>query len=219
MAPPKISHQEKAERAAEGALTAKQRHALYTGQTIMASNHLHLLFFEIFCSVVGWSLGYALWHTVSSDANQRNMLDAVSRIHFSKQRGVLKRILWATRQAGALSTYRNDLVHVPIMMGTNSTGRAKPATVMAHPWGSYERVARLNSVQISKLRSLVLSDFFAIQRVVGRISTNLLHPDANYLLRRIPPLRAQAFVDAAKPKPPPRKKKKLPKRQRPASPP
>jgi hypothetical protein len=135
-----------------GLSTIERRHIRHVGEIVHAWNVAHGTLFKVFTFVAtdwDWHFAHALWHSVSTDKGQRDMVEVFVNEKREAPPPLLKDgILWAIRALNELATYRNDATHVEILRNHPEfvpEVSAKPGTVdrfAASPLASHWRRLR-----------------------------------------------------------------------------
>lgn len=94
-------------------------HATLVGEVIWAHNFAQNAFCTLFAVIVSpaptMDIGIALWHVLSSDRAQLDLLTAAAgaSIKLTKRKRLLRSILWAVEKGQKLREFRNDAAHTP----------------------------------------------------------------------------------------------------------
>ena len=131
-------------------------------------------------------LGLAIWHTLSSDAAQRELLMAAAQTRFEKVAPILRRIEWAKRTADSLSTIRNDAVHT----ATAWTLWPDPSVVPDRTGTAPKRFRRITQHDdLQKHFELLHGDLIAVAHFVNALNAVVAFPGL-YSLPRKPTLQS-----------------------------
>ncbi len=167
---------------------AVQTHAAGVGEVVWAWNYCHSAFCRLFASITtpdNLLVGLAVWHTASSDSQQRLMLLAAAGVRFPKTSNKHKAIKWAISTADKLSRYRNDLAH----MGTGFKNPFQKPEVTLDPLSNRPaRLDRMSGVDIDKIVQHCTGDLVALGGYVSVMNAAISFPQQHKLPRR-PQLR------------------------------
>lgn len=112
-------------------------HAKRIGKIAWAWNELHSLFqifFAHFVDMAKLEFGISVWHALSSDAAQREILEALAKEKWGNTKNVtLCHLLWATKMAGRLSGLRNAYIHSCMEYTVTPLGKSIYPSIFANP--------------------------------------------------------------------------------------
>lgn len=159
------------------------------GRTIWAWNYCHAAFLRLFTLTAtpqNMLIGYAMWHTLKSDAAQRELLIAAAEVAFAKNYKILRRIDWAKRAGDSLSTIRNDAAHLATAWRTLPNPKIVPDPISTAP----KRMRRVRAYEdLQKKLTLLQGDLIALCHFLSALSTVIAFPNL-YPLPRRPKLRS-----------------------------
>ena len=150
------------------------RYALQTGQVIAAWNDLQGEYQRWFIRLANEEkapIGAALWHTLSNDQTQRDLLEAVLEVAplgFGRKNARLKtNLLWALKETRRLARYRNFAAHLPVDVEYAAGQRrvvpdaktAKPTAIRALSFIGHRRLFRLLRGDLFVLASYVSAHY------------------------------------------------------------
>lgn len=177
-------------------------HNTLTGEVIWAWNELHQSYCSAFAHLVDpkrtW-IGSEIWTALNNDSAQRDVLKAI--LTFLPNRTARNGFLWAIRETGKLSVYRNDAIHG--VMGWLLT----PKGAIPNPsyfGNSFSRVLRYMNREkdngelwpgpnFQKLMFLMRGDLMQLASYVSAISRKLDFEKSSPWPRR-PRLRAHKYA-------------------------
>ena len=144
---------------------AIKKHATKIGEIAWAWNSLHSQFLYLFMVLADPNdgrVGLTIWHSISSDKGQREMLVDLAKYRLSKKPKLLSSLIWATNNAGELSGLRNAFVHAPVSykMGPDGNIDAMVHSLTATP----KHVIKLGSVDMRKLYRLLRGDLIHLDQ-------------------------------------------------------
>ncbi len=180
------------------------------GQMVFVSNTLNADFAAIFrklASSLSQENRYQLsdgaksvWNSLRSDDLQRTVLMAFVRGAFSNTSRDIKCLMWAIQMAGKLSEYRNDAVHTPFEMVSNSEIWPKSYLDPDYTAGAPHRIEKLNRVGYARLFRSALGDLVQLTIYVEAILARLDGRAPKKRLPRRPRLRSIQLVQQSPPK-------------------
>ncbi len=101
------------------------QHAESVGQLVVAWARLHEHLGQLFAYLVATHSphrGWAAWHAIYSDSQQRSCLRAVTReVYKDKTEPMREEIEWVLTEIGRLIDDRNSAVHVAVQFGLNKS--------------------------------------------------------------------------------------------------
>jgi hypothetical protein len=156
-----------------------RKHAWHTGEIIFAWNTLQASFFGVFYALFGQGqqeqdTANAIWHTIQSDKNQREMLLNAARTKIA-DKSLLANLKWAIDRANDLSVHRNDPIHTNLWIGVAGAGGVVVPDLLSSRITSFERLMKQPTSRIwRKLRG----DLYALTGYVHLIESQLRWPDA-----------------------------------------
>jgi hypothetical protein len=177
-----------------------QPYAIELGAFVYGWNQLHDNLADLFWAVLGGLNGaipLAVWHSISSDRSQREMLraaaDARFLAHFPnieknkiKNAEAAKRFKWLLGETDKLSIYRNDVIHAPYWF-LKGAKKLVPNTFQGNPRAKgLGEVDLLHEFQWCRSTATVLGDFTGRLSVAVRCFDNEHHswPDIPQLPNR-----------------------------------
>jgi hypothetical protein len=177
-----------------------RQHARHVGELIIAWNRVQSAMFDLFWVIIGkdrHALAHAIWHTIQSDKNQREMLVSaatatlVSEDDKDKKRvkanaKTLDHIKWITNMAHQLSPYRNDPAHANIMFSSAGGSVAVVPDFASTRWAVLDRLTEKPTAQMWQR---VRGDLYAVADFAVSLRISLTDPDWPYALPARPKLR------------------------------
>lgn len=157
----------------------------YVGKTIWSWNYSHAAFAHIFALTVNRSnlaIGHAMWHTMQSDASQRDLLMAAAEIAYSKNKTILRRLVWSKRVADKLATVRNDAAHIATAWTVGEDPKIVLSSVATAP-KRFRRVTGYKSFETQL--DLLCGDLIALSHFMYALGSVIAFP-MHYPLPRRP---------------------------------
>jgi hypothetical protein len=165
-------------------------HATVIGELVWASNFSHGAFEILFSHVVNhanFQMGWAVWHTATSDNGQLKMLVAATEASERLSVKMRAKILWAAGKALKLGELRNDAVHsATVVITTTKPAKIVPSSIGTRPT-RYEKLERM--ADLKKQFRLVKGDLLQVSQYVHALWTHLAGFDSLPPLPRRPQLR------------------------------
>lgn len=149
------------------------KHGRHVGEVVIAWNDLQGSLFMIFWALLGKShaVAHGIWHTIQSDKTQREMLAGVAKADLEDRPKALESVMWLLKAAAALSSYRNDSAHTPIMPVVTATGTIGVAPNMFS--GRGPAIERLVATPLDQVWRRVRGDLYALARY-GQLIAHVL---------------------------------------------
>jgi len=197
---------------------AVHRHSALVGKVTFYWTVTHMGLQMIFSQLIGKEdengriddrAGADIWFALRSDDTQRIVLLKIAEMKLGKY-PIFDELKWAIDRIGELSTYRNDISHVPFAL---VDGEMTPNKLMADKG----RLDRLNNAGHRKLFRAVIHDLHYLGNFLWDLSLYLKYPTRalSFALPDRPLLRAKALVERSPPKKNSRPKQPLKRRSRP----
>ncbi len=195
---------------------AIKAHIRQTGEVIWAWNSLQQAFAFVFTRTFPNASGFlphALWNAVVSDSSQRDMLKAA--IEWGGITGrAAPALLWALKQVGDLTVYRNDIVHG--LVGYRGTDRGLK-TRFSYFGNPVKRVARytareasngeiLEGPSLDKVMKLMRGDLLQLAEYVLQVGRTIGPAEQRPPWPRRPLLQAHNWFQGKQGKTEPRKR-------------
>lgn len=149
-----------------------ERYSLKVGGVVWATNQLQGQFFRIFAALAcpnNSNIAHAIWHSITSDKTQREMMVEVAKIALKERKRLLSAVVWLSKSAGQIATYRNDAIHTPTTVDLQKWERVRDGKTI---WrfnlrpdeesGSTQRVARLTRVDMYRLFQQMRGDLYEL---------------------------------------------------------
>jgi hypothetical protein len=174
-------------------------HARQAGEVITACNDLHASCFDLFAILLDHpddlSVPHAVWHSVRSDSDQREMLLALAGAIYAHNSPEYEEIKWLKRKAYKMASFRNDPAHTPISFTLIKVGklRAVPNPFIAQE----QRLKRLTDKPLHFNWKLIRDDMHLLARFVQYAALAVRFPGQSPWPRR-PVLRSLPESDPKK---------------------
>jgi hypothetical protein len=175
-------------------LTDAKNYITAQGEMVYAANMLQESYYELFrvalslerpdefgAEIRFHQQALAIWHIVQSDSSQREMaLSAIasvpSRLRLAP---AIRRLQWATNKAGKLATYRNILIHNPIMFATKpAEGPLKWVPVLGSGGSRPAHKSRLRMIGGLGLWRTIRSDLLRLSDYVHNVNQQIRRMEA-----------------------------------------
>jgi hypothetical protein len=154
-----------------------EKHATSIGHLVYASARLQWSLAHLFAALVGPSeqaTPLAIWETLKSDGNQRNMLRAAANMVLADRSNILEDVLWLLKNADKLATDRNDAVHTAFFFTTGDDGEIVP---IPDPMSNPKRLERLEDKNLPKKFAMHRDNLTLLYRYADQLTDHLLLDD------------------------------------------